>query len=183
MNNFNNINSIRLPNEHTSNILCFLENTKIFTNRGYIPIEKIKIGDFIKTLNNDMVPVYGIANKNIFHEASPVHIKDQLYILKGKHNYEDLIITGTHSLLVNNFPSEEIKEQTQDLLGRIYLTDNMYRLPACLNPLFNVYPVSGNYRVYHVALENEDYYGNYGIWANGVLTESCSKRIVDKYMN
>jgi len=178
MNNFNDMNL----SEGNSNILCFLENTKIFTNHGYIPIEKIKIGDFVKTLNNYKC-VYGIGTKNLFHEASLDRIKDQLYVLKSKHNYDDLIITGTHSLLVDHFPSEEIKEQTQDLLGKIYLTDNMYRLPACLNPLFDVYPIAGNYPVYHIALENEDYYGNYGIWANGVLTESCSKRIVDQYLN
>jgi hypothetical protein len=30
--------------------------------------------------------------------------------------------------------------------------------------------------IWHIALENDDYYMNYGIYANGLLVESCSKR-------
>jgi len=30
--------------------------------------------------------------------------------------------------------------------------------------------------IYHLALENENYFSNYGIYANGLLVESCSKR-------
>jgi hypothetical protein len=30
--------------------------------------------------------------------------------------------------------------------------------------------------IYHIALENDDPYMNYGIYANGLLVESCSKR-------
>jgi hypothetical protein len=30
--------------------------------------------------------------------------------------------------------------------------------------------------IYHIALENENYYSNYGIYANGLLVETCSKR-------
>ena len=39
-----------------------------------------------------------------------------------------------------------------------------------------VYEVPGEYTIYHVALENEDNYMNYGIYANGLLVETCSKR-------
>jgi hypothetical protein len=34
----------------------------------------------------------------------------------------------------------------------------------------------GTFTIYHLALENEHYTGNYGIYANGLLVESCSKR-------
>jgi hypothetical protein len=30
--------------------------------------------------------------------------------------------------------------------------------------------------IYHIALENDDYYMNYGVYANGLLVETCSKR-------
>ena len=52
----------------------------------------------------------------------------------------------------------------------------MYRLPACVHKRTSVYEKEGNYEIYHLALENENYYNNYGIWANGLLVETCSKR-------
>jgi len=39
-----------------------------------------------------------------------------------------------------------------------------------------VYDIPGFYPIYHVALENNDYYKNYGINANGLWVETCSKR-------
>jgi hypothetical protein len=34
----------------------------------------------------------------------------------------------------------------------------------------------GVFNIWHIALENDDYYSNYGIYANGLLVETCSKR-------
>ena len=60
--------------------------------------------------------------------------------------------------------------------GNTYVTDGKYRLPACADERTSVYDTEGNYTIYHLALENDDYYMNYGIYANGLLVESCSKR-------
>ena len=38
------------------------------------------------------------------------------------------------------------------------------------------YETLGSYIIYHFALENDNYYNNYGIYANGLLVETCSKR-------
>jgi hypothetical protein len=37
--------------------------------------------------------------------------------------------------------------------------------------------------VYHVALEHEDRFMNYGIFANGKLVESCNIDMMDDYSN
>jgi hypothetical protein len=87
---------------------------------------------------------------------------------------EDLVITGCHSILVDDFKNGVEKEKTRRLLGDIYVTDKKYRLPACVDERAVVYEKPGNYMIYHLALENEDYYMNYGIYANGLLVESCS---------
>jgi hypothetical protein len=47
----------------------------------------------------------------------------------------------------------------------------------------SVYEVIGNYTIYHLALEHVDYYMNYGIYANGLLVESCSKRYLKELSN
>jgi hypothetical protein len=43
------------------------------------------------------------------------------------------------------------------------------------------YDEEGTFTIWHVALEHEDDYMNYGIWANGLLVESCSKRMMKEY--
>jgi hypothetical protein len=75
------------------------------------------------------------------------------------------------------FTTEEEKERSiQADGGNVYITDNYYRLPACADLRTRVYEREGDYTIYHLALENPDYYQNYGIYANGLLVESCSKR-------
>jgi selenide,water dikinase len=68
------------------------------------------------------------------------------------------------------------KEKTIEVNGNLYITDNKYRLPACVDLRASIFEHPGKYIIYHIALENDDYYMNYGIYANGLLVESCSKR-------
>ena len=132
------------------------------------------------------MPITIIGKKEIDHIASLDRIKDQLYILR-KDNYpeltEDLIITGCHSILVPKFFSEEQKAKTIEINGNIYITDNNYRLPACADERSHVYETPGKYIIYHLALENADYYMNYGIYANGLLVETSSKRYLKEISN
>jgi len=158
---------------------CFKEGSKILTAKGYVPIEDLRKGDYVRTFKNGFVPIDIIGKREIYHEACEQRIPGQLYEC-SKEQFEELIeplvITGCHSILVDEFVSEEQKEKTIEVNGKIYSTDDKYRLPACVDERTTVYSVPGNYTIYHIALENENYYGNYGIYANGLLVESCSKR-------
>jgi len=169
------VNSFYLTIE-SDPMICFKEGTKILTSTGYVPIERLRKGQFVKTLNNNFIPVAFIGKKSIYHPASSERIADQLYKC-NRSNYptvfEDLVLTGRHALLVNQLTSDE-KEQTIKLLGENYMTDNKYKLPSCVDKKSTVYEKQGNYTIYHVALENVNPYGNYGIYANGLLVESCS---------
>ena len=92
---------------------------------------------------------------------------------------EDLIITGCHSILVDEFKEDEEKD-VKKVLGKIYVTDGKFRLPACVDKRTNIYDIQGIHTIYHIALDNENYYYNYGIYANGLLVESCSKRYLNE---
>jgi hypothetical protein len=59
--------------------------------------------------------------------------------------------------------------------GSISKTEGRYNLPACVDDRATVYEIPGEYTIYHIALENINYWGKYGIYANGLLVESCSK--------
>jgi hypothetical protein len=165
---------------------CFNTDSKILTDKGYIPIQDLREGDLVKTLKNDYKPIAMIGKRDIYHHAKNERIKDQLYILSKtafEDVFEDLILTGCHSILVDNFKDDAQKEKTIEVNGKIYVTDNKYRLPACADDRALVYETPGNYTIYHLALENDDYYMNYGIYANGLLVETCSKRYLNELSN
>jgi hypothetical protein len=159
---------------------CFKEDTKILTDKGYIPIQHLRKGNLIKTVKHGLLPINMIGKKEIYHPSVQDRIKEQLYKCtndKYPEIFEDLIITGCHSILVDNFVSPEQKQLTSDIFkGEIYVTDDKYRLLACVDDRSSVYENPGNYTIYHLALENDNYYMNYGIYANGLLVETCSKR-------
>jgi hypothetical protein len=158
---------------------CFKEDTKILTDQGYKMIQDLRKGELVKTLLHGFKPIDLIGKRDIVHSALKERIKDQLYKctrMQYPEVFADLILTGCHSILVDDFISEEEKKKSIEINnGRIFITDNKYRLPACLDERTKVYEVEGTYTIYHLALENDDYYMNYGIYANGLLVESCSK--------
>jgi hypothetical protein len=159
---------------------CFKEDTLILTDSGYLPIQSLKKGDLVKTLEHDLVPIHMIGKKDMHHAASNDRIKNQLYRCSHEQYpeiFQDLILTGCHCILVDDFASPEQREETIHIhKGKICITDNKYRLPACADHRATIFPDEGVYTIYHLALENEDYYMNYGIYANGLLVETCSKR-------
>ena len=166
----------------TTHVHCFLEGSKILTINGYVPIEQLKQGDLIKTTNSTYIPIYKLGKRVMHHHVSNERDKNILYKCSQK-NYpeltEDLIITGCHSILVVEFKNNQ-REKTIELLKKIYITDDEYRLPACVDDRTTIYETEGDYTVYHIALENDNDYFNYGIYANGLLVESCSKIFLNK---
>jgi len=172
---------------------CFKLDTKILTNRGYRKIQHLRKGDLVKTFRNGFVPIHAIGTSEINHSADQdagqrrrgCWLSNRLFRLtteKYPELFEDLVITGYHSVLVDEFHGIE-KTETRGLLGDIYITDGFYRLPACIDRRASIYEESGRHRIYHLALENDNYYGNYGIYANGLLVESCCKRYLLELSN
>lgn len=160
-------------------VACFKEDTKILTNRGYKRIQDLKKGDLVKTTRNGYIAIDSIGKREIDHIASKERIPEQLYKC-SKTRYpdllEDLVLTGCHSILVDDFTDNTQREKTTKLLSNIYVTDNKYRLPACVDNRASVYEHAGTYTIYHFALDSDDYYINFGVYANGLLVETCSQR-------
>lgn len=165
---------------------CFKEDTKILTDKGYIPIQHLRKGDLVKTLKDNYCAIDMIGKRDIYHISSTERIKDQLYkcsTAEFGEVFEDLIITGCHSILVDRFENEFQKEKVKEINGNTYITDGKYRLPACTDHRTSIYEIPGTYTIYHIALEHNNYYMNYGIYANGLLVESCSKRMLKECSN
>ena len=166
--------------------VCFKENTKILTDQGYLPIQSLKIGDIIKTSENGYKRVYLIKQSKIYNPNNKDRTKDRLYKL-AKDKYpeltEDLFITGCHAILVDDFANKEQRDKTVEIIGNTFVTGHKFRLPACADEKAVPYEEEGVFNIYHLALENNDYYMNYGIYANGLLVETCSKFYLEKIIN
>jgi hypothetical protein len=164
---------------------CFGENTKILCfntakmEEEYVLIKNIRPGTLVKTSLDGYVRVDMIGKSTIQSYANDDRIKNRLYkCTKEKYpeiHDEDLILTGCHSILVDSLTDEQ-REKTIEEVKQVYVTDSKYRLFTFLDPRAEPYQVEGELPIYHIALENENYYMNYGVYANGLLVETCSKR-------
>jgi hypothetical protein len=161
---------------------CFLEGTKILTDKGYVNIEKLTKEHLVITLEGKK-RIYKIGKCTMDNLAVQEKIKDQLYVYSNSDYQQitqgDLVITGGHSILVDSFENEQQEEETKKILGEIFLTKNKLRLPVCLDKRSRVYEEKGEKTIYHIALEHIHYDCNYGIYANGLLVESCSQNYID----
>jgi len=168
---------------------CFMRGTQILCYRAeeevYRPIEDLRKGDLVKTFRNGYLPIHMIGTSSLSNPGDDERSTNRLYkcskeLYPGL--FEDLYITGCHSILVPAL-TEDQWENTKDMLGDVYITDNHFRLMACLDEKAQPFQKDAFIDIFHIALENEDYYMNYGVYANGLLVETCSKRYLTELSN
>jgi len=158
---------------------CFKEGTKILCQINgadtYKPIESLVPGTLVKTSRDGYKKVEVLGQGTIQNPGNVERSENRLYkCTKAKYPEitEDLFITGCHSILVNKLTDKQ-REDTIKYLGRIFVTDKKYRLMACLDDRAEPFASEGNYIIYHIALEDTDQLRNFGIYANGLLVETC----------
>jgi hypothetical protein len=142
----------------------------------YVPIEQLEKGTLVKTSLNGFKELKLIGKGTLQNPGTEERTETRLYKCSPA-NYptltEDLYITGCHSILVDTL-TEQQSEKTKEQLGKIFVTDKKYRLMASLDERAEPWKSEGTYTIWHFALENEDRFMNYGVWANGLLVETCS---------
>jgi hypothetical protein len=159
---------------------CFLEGSNILCNvdevETYIPVEELKNGTLVKTSLDGYKPVVLIGKGTIQNPGDNERTENRLYkcsVSKYPQLKDDLYITGCHSIL--EFPiTEKQKEDTIKHLGKLFVTDNKYRLMACLDERAEPWNSKGTYTIWHFALDHPNEKMNYGVYANGLLVETCS---------
>jgi hypothetical protein len=165
----------------TGDPTCFNEGTKILClnknlTEEYIKIENLRKGDLVKSFKHGYRKI-DLIGKN-FMVNNPSKFNECMYKMEKTDTnglIEDLIVTGHHSILVDDLG--EYKEQNDRLLGS-RIIDGKHLLLASVSKDFTKLEDVKAYTYYHFILENnENNNEQFGIWANGVLTETPSKKI------
>ena len=166
---------------------CFNEGTKILAldknlNEEYISIQNLQKGDLVKTYLHGYRKITSIGKGKMRNDQNKWD-KCMYKLEKTESNglIEDLIITGGHSILVDDL--KNYKEENDTLFGGLSpKIDDKYLLLASVSTDFIKVKDMNIYTYYHLTLENN---GNdderFGIWANGMLTETPSKKQFDQY--
>jgi hypothetical protein len=156
-----------------TNILCYIDGEE-----KYIPVQTIKKGTLVKTCLNGYVPVHSIGHSMMYNPSNNLRGKNRLYKCtneKYPQVTEELVMTGCHSILVDEVEiTQEIREKTIALSGHeMLVTGDKCRLMTCLDERAEPYTEEGVFKIWHFALEHFDELMNYGVYANGLLVESC----------
>ena len=169
-------------------VICFKEGTKILCRINgkdvYIPIEYIEEGTLVKTYKHGYKKCKFNMKEQI--KNTKEHSINNLFRLPRTNNnelFEDLYITGSHAMLYDNISERE--EEAMNTLLETYNSkfdiqisnkiDGKYKLIAYYDNTFVEVKQDIIVSIYHLVLENENKYINYGIYANGVLTESIDE--------
>jgi hypothetical protein len=158
---------------------CFLEGTKILCRVGgvetYIPIETMRAGTLVKTSRDGYKKVEYIGKGLMQNPGHNERTEQRLYKCSPA-NYpgltEPIYLTGCHSILVDHITDEQ-REKLIEQMERIFVTDKKYRLTAFVDERAEPWASEGKYTIWHFALENENKKMNYGVYASGLLVETC----------
>ena len=169
----------------THNILYFREGTTFITcldpqtKREYeCAVELMAPGLFVKTYKHGYIQVQKMTSKTVQNPDHQERIENRLYtcsVSDYPELYRDLYITGCHSILESKISDEQI-QAIRKVLGHVYYTDDKIRLIAMCDDRAKPFCEAAEFKVWHVCLEHFDDEMNYGIYANGLQVESCSKR-------
>ena len=163
-------------------VQCFLKGTKILCMvnniESWVRIEELKPGDLVKTYTHGFIKVINIG-KSLLQNSINFNPNKLFKISKEKFPelglIDDLYVTGKHSRLVDNL-NEEQKNKTLTIWNKLQKIDGKYLLMAWIDEDFIDIKDKNIYEIYQVVLESNrnDFTQQYGIWANGLLSESMS---------
>jgi hypothetical protein len=162
---------------------CFLEGTNILRFNSetyqdeYIPVEKLRKDDLILTSESGYKAIHSIGYRTLFRPKDDPNPSNRLYKFTRRtcpSIFEPLYITGEHCTLHSRISDEKLAE-IKTHMGDVYITEEFYRMPAFMDDRAEPYdredtPVT----IWHFALENDNVAHNYGVYANGLLVESCA---------
>ena len=162
--------------------LCFNEGSLILTlnSKGeeeWVEIEKLSVDQLIKTYLHGYRKIKYIC-KGILKNDVNSPLECMYKLPKNDTNvFKDLILTGGHSILVDTIDNDSENELNLKYFdNKIQKIDNKILLLAGVSNKFIKMEHDNDYNYYNFVLENDgDITKRYGVWSNGVLTETPSE--------
>jgi hypothetical protein len=163
---------------------CFVEGTKLLVHVHdkdlYVNIEDLRTGDLVNTYLHGKKAIKFIGKGQLKNDKNQWNNCIRRLPKSGDMT-DDLLVTGAHSILV-----DELSEKESEGMVAIYGTadrkiDDKTLVLSWVSDKFEAIDDEEYYTYYHLVLENDDTDKRFGIWANGVLTESqCEKHFLAK---
>jgi hypothetical protein len=162
---------------------CFNEDSKILVlnelmDEVYKPIQELKKGDLVKTYLHGYRKIEMIGKGKLVN--NPKKWDSCMYKMVATVEnglLEDLVVTGGHSILADEISEVErenmVKLGLQDYNDKI---DDKVLVLAAISEKFVAVQDKEIYNYYHFVLEGNDEIQRFGIWANGILSETISKK-------
>lgn len=160
-----------------SAVPCFTEPDKILCEDDqYKAIQDLKVGDKVQTYLHGPKKIIYIYNGKAFNGMD---WKTGLYKLPKTGNMiDDLVLTGGHSILVENILEEEdIKQKAiyGDFKRDLNIDGKKLILAAACNQFIKVEDKK-TYNFYHLILDDDgDQNKSFGVWSNGILCETMTR--------
>lgn len=167
--------------------ICFDESTEILClndkfEEVYVPISKLTKGSIVKTFK------HGYRKLKLLYIGQFINNIDDyrncMFVLpKNENMTKDLMVTGGHSILVDSMSEKENIKNLEYFGGHKLEIDGKQLLLAGASDDFKALDNTDIYTYYHFVLENDgDYDVRYGVWANGVLSETPSEKFLTEVM-
>ena len=187
---FNTLDYLYIGNSANGTIVattspsCFNHDTKILClnkefQEQYVPIQDLRKGDVVKTYLHGYREIQFIG-KGACSNNPCVWYGSMYKMEKTDTNglFEDLIVTGGHAILVDQVTEEqENAYEPLGVKGFAEKIDDKFLLLAAVSDQFVQLTDNEMYTYYHFVLENDGVDNQkFGIWANGVLSESTTKQ-------
>jgi len=164
-------------------LLCFDESTEILClnenlEEVYLPISKLNVGSFVKSYQHGFRRILAIYKNALINDIND--FRSCMFLMpKNENMTKDLIITGGHSILVDDMTESEFKKNSEYFNNTNPKIDDKQLLLAAASEKFTALENNNEYTFYNFCLENDsDDESRYGVWANGVLVETPSKQFL-----
>ncbi len=133
---------------------CFTKGTLIKTSQGEIPVEEIRVGDLVETLDHGAKPVIWIGRRTIEGSGAFAPVKIKAGILGSR---RDIRVSQQHRILLSGWHCELQFGHSEMLAAAKHLVDGQ---SITIGPVAEI-------EYFHILFDEHEI-----IWAEGMLCES-----------